>query len=579
MPAFADLLSKIRLNRVLGQPDPGIAPPPFNPSAPMPNIPPPGGAPIMHNTTVSDAPPIMHNTTIQDVLPKPVMHNTTIQDVPPEYMMNTTVTDMEPPPIMHRTEITDVPPGGENMARGQFPMNNRLQQLLGSFPQRTKPSFLRKLGASVVAAGPGTAAAERFMNRDYLDKVADWKTQADVYGDMARSESALARADIAQGTLDERIRSNQANEAIRRDRARVYEYKAMNPNSKFEMDRQGNLIAIDPVTNKATPIVDEMGVPIQSGRLPEIDRIMLGIEGRLRVTEAAGAQARQTEGVRQRGREILAGMKQTYAIDMERYKQTGRVEIKQMGGGGSDSASLESQSQLQKRFFNNAQLAIQRNPALEEWIEFDSDTGFPQVKPVEEMQGGKLYNMTGFGSPPKSKAGLEKKRQEVMDLIFGSGTAQVTRASVARDRVLPSAEARPSASTTGGTLYDQAKAYVAANPTMKQWIDIRDADKSVAITPPGEGGPTPEEYQAMQQGILGIIADRTGLDSLGASAPGMSNRPTGPTIRTPTPAPAPRIPPPAPAGGKVFVRNKRTGQVGKMLPSELSKYPDWEQVQ
>jgi hypothetical protein len=96
------------------------------------------------------------------------------------------------------------------------PSVDRLNQLYAQFPQRTEPSFLRKLGAGLVTMGEGYQAGQDFRNRPYNNQLADWLTK-----DKAANQIA---------DLDVKNQRNDMSNAIRGIQAEVANKKEQDTN-------------------------------------------------------------------------------------------------------------------------------------------------------------------------------------------------------------------------------------------------------------------------------------------------------------------------------------------------------------
>jgi hypothetical protein len=90
------------------------------------------------------------------------------------------------------------------------PSVDRLNQLYAQFPQRTQPSFLRRLGGAVVGMGYGPEEANKFVERPYTNAVADWLTKDKAAQNIADLDIKNQRNDMSNA-----IRGIQADVANR----------------------------------------------------------------------------------------------------------------------------------------------------------------------------------------------------------------------------------------------------------------------------------------------------------------------------------------------------------------------------
>lgn len=90
-----------------------------------------------------------------------------------------------------------------------YEMQDRLRRHLDEMPTKEKPSFLRKVVASMAGAGGDLNKAEFVMNSPYYTGMADWKSKADILSSLAMNESRMNR-DEANFALQEISRQLQA---------------------------------------------------------------------------------------------------------------------------------------------------------------------------------------------------------------------------------------------------------------------------------------------------------------------------------------------------------------------------------
>lgn len=176
----------------------------------------------------------------------------------------------------------------------------RFNRLIESMPTRNKPGALRKIGASLVAAGKGgPELGMRAAYAPYYRDVEDWMMKMQPAYQAANlerqgniNERQLAYGMTGRGLEEKRLaeqeRTHRANEEIRQKRADIYEFKALNPNMRIVEPKGGNIYAIDPQTGETI----DLGIP--SGTLSEMDRYELIHKDRLEEIAARGEQSRRT---------------------------------------------------------------------------------------------------------------------------------------------------------------------------------------------------------------------------------------------------------------------------------------------
>lgn len=218
------------------------------------------------------------------------------------------------------------------------------------------------------------------------------------------NEATQRRLDISERTQTERERANLSNEEIRRKRAEIYAFKAQNPNFIFRTREDGQVIAINPQNPSQT-----IDTGIKSGELSDLDKINLGLGAALERIEAQGQEIRKTEEARQGNR-----------VDLEYLRQTGRIKLlDERVARGLTGETLESQTQLQQRWENNARRLIQQNPEYADWIEIDPNTGYPEITAEGSKKG---FSILG------NQRILDKTiRDKIVKEVFGTGTPGVVR--------------------------------------------------------------------------------------------------------------------------------------------------------
>ena len=202
---------------------------------------------------------------------------------------------------------------------------DQLGQMIQHFPQRNDPGILRNIVASIAGFGGGPQAAEDVQYAPYNRELEDWKAKYQPTYQAATleryenaNERQLARqrdqfniqnrrADIEERKAENKEKIDREKVEISRTRAAAYDYHQRHPLAKFQQDKAGNIIAIDPLTHKAEYVPDPVtGEPIKGIKLPEQDHINLDVKkfreeeqirqsDALKRIEAQGEQSRLTK--------------------------------------------------------------------------------------------------------------------------------------------------------------------------------------------------------------------------------------------------------------------------------------------
>jgi hypothetical protein len=182
----------------------------------------------------------------------------------------------------------------------------RFDELLKQYPNRDeyKPSLLRRIGAALSAFGPGgQQAGMEFLNRPLTEKMTDWQSQigpAQSAANLERQENINNRT-LAYQTVSAQLRAesdahkaqmDETKAQIAQQRANIYEFKARNPNLKFDFSSP-NVMVANPITGE----IKDTGIP--TGSLSDADKMALGQEQALERIETTGEQARETATLRE----------------------------------------------------------------------------------------------------------------------------------------------------------------------------------------------------------------------------------------------------------------------------------------
>ncbi len=238
-----------------------------------------------------------------------------MQEQAPVDMAPQVTPDMMPPPNI---EMMPPQPGMMGMEEPNQPFydqdaENRINDLLSTMPVRQDPTMLNRIGSAMTGIAHGPEAQKTFLNRKHDTAMQDWNAKfkpsmeaanLERYGNAnkrliaSQEETARKNRKVEEDRdrrLTEQERQNKENESTRAIRAKAYDYRARNPNHILKEDESGHIIAVDPITNKTTYLLDDLGQKIKSSKMPEEDKVNLQITGAERVARVRGAEARSTK--------------------------------------------------------------------------------------------------------------------------------------------------------------------------------------------------------------------------------------------------------------------------------------------
>ena len=286
--------------------------------------------------------------------------------------------------------------------------SDRFDQMIAQYPQEDKPSWLRRIGAMLVDYTKGSKQGQEFFHEPYNQKVEEWKNKigpAQQSANLERYENVNQRTlayqtiatELREKAQEAKERNDVANTQIRQHRADIYAFKAMHPNFKFIMPKGGNVMAMDPATGQS----HDTGIP--TGSLTELDKMNIGQDQALERIGETGAQARQTEGVRQEGR--------LEAIDArgEQARQTRATPV----GGKS-----ELPTQYRVRVVNAAAQLKNSRPELAKFIK----VGVPGSNDIEIAKPGQNFIGKPTGPTPDQYS-------EIINAIYGPVSKPITPVS------------------------------------------------------------------------------------------------------------------------------------------------------
>lgn len=217
--------------------------------------------------------------------------------------------------------------------------------------------------------------------------------------DSPEYELANKQLDLQRALGLNKLEDADADRAIKQQRANVYQFKAQNPESKIMIGKDGITRAINPLTNKVT----ELG---QTGMSDE-EIMQLNQSNALQKISATGNEQRQTENVRQQGRETLEDMKARHAQELKQFESN-------LGPLTADLPTQQKQD-IQNKY----NILINKNPELRDFISLDPNTGMPMITPV----GTKGI----FGN---NKGPTQEQFDKINEMLYGTKSSGVVSSEV-----------------------------------------------------------------------------------------------------------------------------------------------------
>lgn len=339
------------------------------------------------------------------------------------------------PPTISPNRLPDYDPTArmKELYQPTTDASQQFESMISQYPQREKPGWLRTLAAMLTDYKYGPNAGQKVMDQPFEMKLEDWKNQIapmQASANLERQENVNSRtlayqqisAELRDKAQEAKEKNDERNAAIRQQRADIYDFKARNPNMKIVIPKGGNIIAIDPLTGQS----HDTGIP--TGSLTETDKLNLQQENRMGQIAATGQQTRQTEEVRQTGREAIAETRgwQIFNIpDPNNPGQQKAVKINQITGKVEDitqgqisvpgvtkpssaGGKPETEASKKLRTYRLAQELYNRNPKLSKFIHLDKrgpGTFDIELPGVSKLRGS--YGPT------------QKEYDEIQDYIYG----------------------------------------------------------------------------------------------------------------------------------------------------------------
>jgi hypothetical protein len=231
-------------------------------------------------------------------------------------------------PMLPKDEIRG-PFDDQNESTG--PLTRKYRDVLNEEPpisDEYKPSKARRIGAVLAGVGFGPAAGFEFLNRPLRKKQTDRANRVEELNEGAKLEFDQGKeawdrniqtrtANIAQQNADSLTANRESLAQRRTAMTAIQNFRANNPGYDIKFGKGGNFVAI----NRLDPskIID---TGISSGTLTEEDKADIEQNNAIARIEATGAQARQTENVRQDNREVQADLEQKFKLQLEDLKRS-----------------------------------------------------------------------------------------------------------------------------------------------------------------------------------------------------------------------------------------------------------------
>jgi len=250
----------------------------------------------------------------------------------------------------------------------------RFEEAIGQYPQQKRPGWLRGIGSLLQEFAYGPKTAQETRNRWREEPIEDWKNKIGPMQQAATNERYQNVNDrtmaynqmsieLREKAMQLKAENDERKANIAQQRADIYAFKAAHPNFKFMMPKGGNVQAMDPATGQA----HDTGIP--TGSMTQLDQMWLAQEQALERIGASGAQARETEGVRQEGRMEAIGARGEQA---QKTKAT-------PSGSATGKDMLPTQKKVDE--FRRARELMNTRPDLAPFIKLGSANDYDLVKP------------------------------------------------------------------------------------------------------------------------------------------------------------------------------------------------------
>lgn len=274
---------------------------------------------------------------------------------------------------------------------------DRMNQMINDFPQRDKPSFARKLFASLAGAAGGPDAADRIAYAPYYRDVEDWQNQFKGVAAAANQERynntnmrMYADSIARERSRDREISRKEARDAdqnriadeklkIQRLRAEAYDFKTRNPNWLELKGKGGTVKFYNPQDPK---MIYDTG--LDRGTMDERDK--LNLLGEQRMEQIGAHESAATErtgmtvaGANERNEESIAAANERARLAQEGANARNDARINNPRTGAT---KVRSQADIAKEVENKARQYEAQHPGT---INFDRSNRFRGIKPASPL--------------------------------------------------------------------------------------------------------------------------------------------------------------------------------------------------
>jgi len=241
--------------------------------------------------------------------------------------------------------------------------SDRLNALIGQYPEREKAGMLKKIATMIVGGVTGSQNALNMFDRPHQSKVEDWKNKvgpttraAELERSNNVNERTLAYNTVAQELREQSQRHiearDEAKAKVSQQRADVYQYKAEHPNMGFNLSGP-TVMVTDPATGKVTD------TKIPTGGMTTLDKLHLQHD--LKTEEITQKGDIDSKHIEERG---VESRKTAVTRGEESRKTKSTVSGNAKGAGGKD----ELPTQTRVRQFNAARELWNSRPELRPFI-------------------------------------------------------------------------------------------------------------------------------------------------------------------------------------------------------------------
>lgn len=201
--------------------------------------------------------------------------------------------------------------------------SDEFKKAYGERPERPNPGKVKRILAGIVGGfARDPKAVNNILYGGYDRDVADWKTrldqiqpglQAERYANV--NERTLLNQQRGRELEEGRLRLSQSNAAAKQDldnrKLALQQFKADNPNYKFETGEDGFIYAVNPQNPK-----DVIKTEIKSGELSEFDKIRLNLSSAITRIGVQSEANKELEEVRSLNREEIANFNRDTQIQL-----------------------------------------------------------------------------------------------------------------------------------------------------------------------------------------------------------------------------------------------------------------------